>query len=189
MVKEKRFSVETGAGILWPEIIEVNEKVSIIKVDMGESCLIPEKIPVLIYEKRVINYPVTVQDKTFYFTPVSMGNPHAVIFELPQEWETFGKEIETHKLFPHKTNVEFVNIINKNEALVKVWERGSGATYACGTGACAVLVAGVVNKLLDRNGEIHLPGGTLSITWSESDNHIYMEGPAEEVYTGEFMIC
>lgn len=182
MVKDKRFSVETGAGILWPEIIDTNGNVSIIKIDMGEPCFIPEKIP--LRGDIIKNCPITVLEKTFHFTALSMGNPHAVIFEIPGDWEKFGKEIEKHELFPNKTNVEFVSVINKNEAIVKVWERGAGATLACGTGACAVLVAGILNELLDRGGKICLPGGTLSITWSLSDNHVYMEGPGEEIFTG-----
>jgi len=182
MVKDKRFSVETGAGILWPEIIDTNGNVSIIKIDMGEPCFIPEKIP--LRGDIIKNCPITVLEKTFHFTALSMGNPHAVVFEIPGDWEKFGKEIEKDELFPNKTNVEFVSVINKNEAIVKVWERGAGATLACGTGACAVLVAGILNELLDRGGKICLPGGTLSITWSLSDNHVYMEGPGEEIFTG-----
>jgi diaminopimelate epimerase len=126
---------------------------------------------------------------SFKFTAVSMGNPHCVIV-VEQDIgtlniEKIGPLIETHEFFPDKTNVEFVNIINDREIAMRVWERGAGITLACGTGACAVLAAAVQNGLTQREALIHLPGGNLMIEWKAADNHIYMTGPAEIVFTGE----
>ncbi|OQA20292.1 MAG: Diaminopimelate epimerase [bacterium ADurb.Bin363] len=183
IVKEKKFPVETLAGIIIPEIIKEKDRIKSIRVDMGEPSFDPEKIPVNI--SNPLSHPIQVGEKIFLFTALSTGPPHTVIFEIPEDWEKLGKEIEKHIFFPGKTNVDFVNILNKEEAIVKVWERGAGATLACGTGACAVTAAGVMNKLLERKVKIHLPGGTLFIEWSAKNNHLYMEGSAEEVFRGE----
>jgi diaminopimelate epimerase len=174
MVKEKKFTVETGAGQIVTEIIEERENITVILVDMGEPSF------------REISHALNIEDKIFHFTSVWTGVPHSVIFEIPEEWEKIGKKIEKHPIFPGKTNVDFVHVINKHEATVKVWERGAGKTLACGTGACAVVAAGVKNNVLCRKVTINLPGGSLFIDWSEKDNHIYMEGQAEEIFRGEF---
>ena len=108
-----------------------------------------------------------------------------MIFEIPDQWQTYGEAIEKHPYFPRKTNVEFVCCLSPNQAEVKVWERGAGPTLACGTGACAVLVAGVLNQKLNRKAEIRLPGGSLTIEWSSENQHVYMEGPAQEVFYAE----
>ncbi len=173
MVKEKKFAIETMAGLIVTEIIEEKGNITEILVDMGEPAF------------KEIFQPLEVEDKTFYFTSVSTGPPHAVIFDIPEDWEEKGRKIEINPVFPGKTNVDFVHIINKHEASVKVWERGAGKTLACGTGACAVMAAGVKNHLLCRKAKINLPGGPLFIEWSEKDNHIYMTGPAEYIFTGE----
>jgi diaminopimelate epimerase len=183
MVPDPVFTVETGAGIMVPEIILDNEKIKSIRVDMGQPHLIGTEIPVDIHKEKVIHEPIEAEGKIFHFTAVSMGNPHAVIFEIPDQWQGYGEAIEKHPLFPRKTNVEFVRCHSRQEAEVKVWERGAGPTLACGTGACAVLVAGVLNERLEPKAYIHLPGGTLIIEWSKDDNHVYMEGPAQEVFS------
>jgi len=185
MVSGQVFTVETAAGIMVPEIILDGGKVKSIRVDMGQPHLVGTEIPVDIHKEKVIHEPIEVEGKIFHFTAVSMGNPHAVIFEIPDHWQAYGEAIEKHSLFPRKTNVEFVRLCSRYEAEVKVWERGAGPTLACGTGACAVLVAGVLNERLDRKAHIHLPGGTLTIEWSKNDNHLYMEGPAQEVFSAD----
>ncbi|HSV31800.1 MAG TPA: diaminopimelate epimerase [Atribacteraceae bacterium] len=184
--REKSFPVRTGAGIITPEVLVSDGKVSIVRVDMGK----PSFSPVDIFlddqgmEARAGEYNLAVDNRIFSFMPVSMGNPHAVIFELPDSWMVYGAILEAHPRFTRKTNVEFVRIINSREAEVKVWERGAGATLACGTGACAVLVASVRKGLLKREASFHLPGGTLKVAWPNDDSAVLMEGPAEEVFTG-----
>ena len=185
IVHDPIFTVETGAGIIVPEIILEDEQVRSIRVDMGQPILESSKIPVTFEKEKIIQEPIEVLGKTFYFTAVSMGNPHAVIFEIPNQWQNYGEAIEKHPFFPRKTNVEFVRCLSPYQAEVKVWERGAGPTLACGTGACAVLVAGVLNQKLNRKAEIKLPGGSLIIEWSLENQHVYMEGPAQEVFNAE----
>lgn len=184
MVKHPSFTVETRAGLIIPEVVMGDGKVRRVRVDMGRPRLAPSEIPVTMEGERVVDVPLPLEKRIFRFTAVSMGNPHVVIFEIPPDWEEWGKQIERHRLFPQRTNVEFVRVVSPTEAEVKVWERGAGATLACGTGACAVLVAGVLNGVLERSAQIHLPGGVLSISWEE-DEHVYMEGPAHEVFEGK----
>ncbi len=175
--------IETLTGIIRPERIG-----NLVKVDMGEPVLEAEKIPVTLRSAAsVIDYPLEISDHVFKITCVSMGNPHAVIFidenvtEFPVSF--YGPDIESHPLFPNKTNVEFVNVLNKKELKMRVWERGAGETLACGTGASASAVAAMLKGLTDRNVTIHLPGGDLAVDWPE-DNHVYMTGPAVEVFEG-----
>ena len=185
LVHDPIFTVETEAGIIIPEIMLEDEKVKSIRVDMGQPSLESTKIPVAVDKEKIIQEPLEVLGKTFQITAVSMGNPHAVIFEIPDQWKAFGEAIEKHPFFPRKTNVEFVRCFSPQQAEVKVWERGAGPTLACGTGACAVLVAGVLNQKLNRKAEIRLPGGSLTIEWSSEDQHIYMEGPAQEGFSAD----
>ncbi len=189
LIAKDAFSVETLAGPMIPTLIKDQDKVIAVEVDMGEPILERAKIPVAGGKKgQVIREPLQVAGKTYEFTAVSMGNPHAVIFmddidalNLPE----IGPQFETHPLFPQKTNTEFVKIISPKEAVMRVWERGAGETLACGTGACAILVAGVLTGKLERKAVIHLPGGPLEIEWQEGDNHVIMTGPAEHVFSGE----
>lgn len=183
-VADREFPVDTKAGIIVPQIKERNGKLA-VRVNMGKPRLGASSIPINVDAEQVVDYPLQVGGKTFLLTAVSMGNPHAVIFDLPEEWGKIGEKIEKHSLFPHKTNVEFVKVRNRKEALVKVWERGVGPTLACGTGACAVLVAGVLKGVLDRETQIHLPGGTLLVSWPDNQSDVFMEGPAEEVFEGK----
>jgi diaminopimelate epimerase len=188
-LSEKRLiQVETPAGIIRPERVN-----GLIRVDMGEPILEPEKIPVDIRQepgvknsKPIVDYPLQAGDREFRITCVSMGNPHAVIITeglsaFPVAY--YGPAIEHHPLFPKRTNVEFIEVLNRSEIRMRVWERGAGETMACGTGACAAAVAAHLQGLTERNVTIHLSGGDLFIDWNK-DAHVYMTGPAVEVFTG-----
>jgi len=192
LVSKIKFTVETSAGTITPELIFKDKEISGIIVDMGIPKLkrreIPmngEDTPVVVDETLKIN-----PEQAFKITCVSMGNPHCVTFvndvqSIPVD--EIGPKIENHSFFPEKTNVEFIQILNKQEISFRVWERGVGETLACGTGACAALVAAVLNNKTDRKATIHLPGGDLDIQWAD-DGHVYMTGPAELVFKGEMVI-
>ena len=177
-------SVETLAGIIKTEITGEN-----VRVDMGEPRLDGARIPVNVPKSTVINQDIWVEQKHFRMTCVSMGNPHCVIFvpeitdELVLQW---GPQIEKHGMFPKKTNVEFVEVINSKELKMRVWERGAGETLACGTGACATAIAASLIKAADRSSTVHLLGGDLHIEWSEQNNRVYMTGPAQFVFEGNW---
>ena len=132
-----------------------------------------------------VDYPMRIDDRDFNLTFVSMGNPHAVIFlddsVFDSQIERYGPKIEIHPIFPKRTNVEFVNAKSRNELIMRVWERGSGETLACGTGACATGVAAMLKGLTERRVTVKLPGGDLAVEWNEN-NHVYMTGPAVEVF-------
>jgi diaminopimelate epimerase len=180
-------SIETLAGIKY-----LRKTGELIEVNMGEPILEPEKIPVKISQQSaIVNYPLKIKDKTFKITCVSMGNPHAVIVvkdvrSVPLSH--YGPIIENHRLFPKRTNVEFIQISNKTNIKMRVWERGAGETMACGTGASASAVASALMGLTTRKVTIHLPGGRLLINWSEEDNHVYMTGDAVKVFEGTIVI-
>ncbi len=186
------FTVETGAGVLVPEIILENGQVTGVKVDMGEPHLLGEEIPVTGFDgQRVIDEPLTVDGKTYRMTAVSMGNPHCVIFV--DDAENFpiyelGRQFESHALFPKKTNTEFVEVKDRRHVRMRVWERGAAVTLACGTGSCATVVAGILNDKLDREAEVQLDGGRLIVKWAEN-NHVFMTGPAELVFSGKLTDC
>ena len=185
-------SLETKAGAKYLHLfVGADGKVERVRVDMGEPILEPSSIPVNLTEDRIVNYVADFDPEQYAITCVSMGNPHTVIFtkdiyRLSLEKE--GRKIECFRLFPERTNVEFVEIVSSNKANVRVWERGTGETQACGTGACAVLVAGVLNGRLDRKAAISLPGGDLEIEWNSDDNHVYMTGDAVTVFEGEIYL-
>lgn len=194
LTRQTRFSVETLGGIVHPEVVVGTDgKVASVTIDMGEPRLAPAEIPVKWSGdggQVVINQPLKIEDRTFQLTAVSMGNPHAVIIVdqvRDEDVRRYGPLIEFHEWFPERTNVEFIQIVNRQEILFRVWERGSGVTLACGTGACAAVVAAVLNGKTDRRVTVHLAGGDLSIEWREEDNHVYMTGAAEEVYRGEYL--
>lgn len=189
LVSKIKFTVETLAGIITPELIFKNKEISGIKVDMGIPKLKRREIPMEGEDSpTVVNETFKINSKQiFKITCISMGNPHCIIFvndvqSIPVD--EIGPKIENHPLFPEKTNVEFIQVLNKQEINFRVWERGVGETLACGTGACASLVASVLNKKTNRQALIHLPGGDLDIQWA-NDKHIYMIGPAEFVFKGE----
>lgn len=189
-------TVETGKGVLtlYPEVSD--GLVTRIRVDMGEAILIPAKVPTLLRapsgreEDPVAGVPFDAAGRDFAVTCVSMGNPHAVFFvEKPTDELVLGlgPQIETDPRFPRRTNVEFVRVISRAELEMRVWERGTGETLACGTGACAAAVAAILNGKTDRAVTIHLLGGDLFIEWNESDGHVMMTGPAREVFSGEWL--
>ena len=182
--------IETLAGIKTLKLNTKEGKVETVKVDMGEPILKPELIPVKAQEEPVKNVKIEVEGKEFKLTCVSMGNPHAItIVDNVKDFEVekYGKVIEIDETFPKKTNVEFVEIMDKEHIKMRVWERGSGETLACGTGACATAVACYLNNLTNRHVFVQLLGGTLEIEWNEKDNHVYMTGPAVTVFEGELV--
>ena len=183
--------VETLAGIKVLEMTVKDGKVELVKVDMGEPVLKPVDIPVVSEKELFLMEPVSVNGKTYKVTCVSMGNPHAVtyvddVMKFPVH--AVGPVMETNELFPKKINAEFVQVVDKTTLKMRVWERGAGETMACGTGACAVLVASVLNGISERKALIKLLGGDLNIEWSMADNHVYMTGPAVKVFDGEIEI-
>ena len=180
-------TIETLAGIKTLELNTKDGKVETVKVDMGEPILNPKEIPVISDEEPVKNLMLEAEGRKFKFTCVSMGNPHAITeVEDTEKFdvEKYGKVLEVDKAFPNKTNVEFIQIIDKNHVKMRVWERGAGETLACGTGACATAVACYLNGKTNRNVEVELLGGKLYIEWNEENNHIYMTGPAVTVFEG-----
>lgn len=181
-------TIETLAGIKVLNLKIENQKVSVVRVDMGEPILNSKEIPVISDKDLFISEPIEIDSQTYKVTAVSMGNPHAITYV--EDVEKFplhqvGPKMETYKLFPKKINAEFVQVIDKSTLKMRVWERGAGETLACGTGACATLVASVLNGLVNRAATIKLLGGNLLIEWLEEDNHVYMTGPAVKVFDGE----
>jgi diaminopimelate epimerase len=191
MTTKSSVTIETLAGIKTLELSVEGEKVNSARVDMGEPILVPSQIPINFSGDRYINQPLSVLGRTFQFTGVSMGNPHVVTFidNVDQfALHEFGPKVETDPLFPKKINTHFVETIDRSTLKMRVWERGAGETMACGTGACAVLVASVLNNVTERKATIKLLGGDLTIEWSEEDNHVYMTGPATHVFDGEVFL-
>lgn len=187
IAKKNRLTIETGRGVLTLDLEIEGGKTRRVKVDMGEPILEAAKIPTTLPGNPPKEAEIVVDGKAYAFTCVSMGNPHAVTFveEFPEALiHGVGPKVETHAVFPRRTNVEFVRVDNRGEYTMRVWERGSGETLACGTGACAVLVAGVLTGRLDRKVIGHLRGGDLLLEWDEATNHVFMTGPAVEVFEG-----
>ena len=185
LVNKKCFSVKTLAGIIKPEILENG----FVKVDMGIPKLQDEQIP--FKGERKVN----LKGKEFEITPVSMGNPHCIIFteENPLELaKKYGPDMEVHPYFPEKTNTEFVKVISRNEIEMRVYERGCGITLACGTGACASVVACVLNNLTEQNVKVNLLGGSVNVEWrgtrGNTNVNIFLIGPAEYSFTAEYML-
>jgi diaminopimelate epimerase len=191
IVSKQEITAETGAGILTLQLFTNGNKVDRVRVNMGEPRLTRAEIPMTgDGSLRVVSEPLNILHSTFPITCVSMGNPHCVIFvddvkNFPVE--KYGPLIENHELFPRRTNVEFVQVISRTEVRQRTWERGAGETLACGTGASAVSVAGVLNGLTERRILNHLSGGDLELEWQE-DGPVFMTGPAVEVFTGEMDI-
>lgn len=179
-----RIDTDSGQKVLYLELKD--NKVARVTVDMGEPILDGPRIPVAA-TGRVINHPLEVDGRSYDVTCVSMGNPHCVTFVDavdPLELEKIGPKFEHHAFFPQRVNTEFIRIVSPTELDMRVWERGSGETWACGTGACAAAVAAALNKKAGRRVTVHLRGGDLEIEWREENNHVYMTGPAEEVFEG-----
>lgn len=188
LTKKTTVTVETLGGIKTLELHVEQGTVRSVTVDMGLPILAPEKIPVQGTGERFLNIPVTVDGREYHVTAVSMGNPHAVVFvpdtaslDLPR----IGPLFENLEIFPERTNTEFVEVIDRDTLRMRVWERGSGETMACGTGACATLVASVLNGKCQREATVKLLGGDLQIRWDETNDHVYMTGPATIVFDGE----
>ena len=192
LVAGDEIRIETGAGVLPLKLhFGTDNKVDRVRVNMGQPRLMPSEIPVKTEnETMIIDQPLQILDRTFDITCVSMGNPHCVIFvdkvdDFPVEH--YGREIEHHPMFPSRINVEFVELVSGSEVKQRTWERGAGETLACGTGASAVAVAGVLSGRTERNITNRLLGGTLQLEWSEAGD-VFMTGPATEVFRGEFPI-
>lgn len=184
-------TVETLGGIKTLQLHLTGDRVSAITVDMGKPILEPANIPVVSTKERFIDQPVTVRGETVFVTAVSMGNPHAVVFvedTAGLELTKIGSDYEHHPIFPERTNTEFIQVLDRDNLNMRVWERGAGETLACGTGACAALVAAVLTGRCDREATLHLLGGDLRIRWDEETDHVFMTGPAEFVFDGEIDI-
>jgi diaminopimelate epimerase len=179
--------IETEAGVLTVGLAIRNKEVQKVCVNMGEPRFRPREIPVKLRGERVIEHPINILGQKMFMTCVSMGNPHAVFFcdDVKRvELEKIGPVIEKHRIFPNRTNVNFVQVDGRSELTMRTWERGSGVTLACGTGACACCVAAVLTARNDRVCTAHLPGGDLKLNWCKEDNCVYMAGPAAEVFEG-----
>lgn len=180
-------SVETLGGIKYLDLTVEHGKVALVKVDMGTPILKPELIPIVAKGETVIDEPIMVGGKEYHMTGVSMGNPHDVVFmdDIKNlDIEKIGPLFENHERFPNRINTEFVNVIDRHTAQMRVWERGSGETLACGTGACAVAVACILNGLTENTVTVKLLGGDLRIEWDREKNTVYMTGPAEVSFDG-----
>lgn len=187
LVKSKTFRIETFAGIIIPEVKTIDGKVTAVRVNMGKPNTERQFIPMLGNEKEAIRVPVQVDNQEFHLTSLLMGVPHTMVF-VPDlnavELEKTGRVIEKHNLFPKGTNVNFVEVVSRNRIKLRTWERGAGATLACGTGSCASAVASAINNHTDRNVSVELQYGQLDIEWAE-DGTVFMTGPAEESFSGE----
>ena len=188
IVQKEEFTVETLAGTIIPKV-NVNEKgiVETVRVDMGQPVLEAKKVPFISNNEIAVSEEIEIDGVKLNVTAVSMGNPHAVFFvDKATDYlvRNIGSQIEIFERFPEKTNVEFIEVLSKNEMNMRVWERGAGETLACGTGACASLVAAVLNNKTDNSALIHLMGGDLTIEWNRESNHVFKTGPAKLVFNG-----
>ena len=189
LVRKSPLTIETGRGVLTLELEVSAGAVRQVRVDMGEPILHAERIPTTLPGDPPLEAPLQVGEQTLRVTCVSMGNPHCIAFvdEIADAHVLgLGPQIERHAAFPRRVNVEFVRVNRPDDVTMRVWERGSGETLACGTGACAVVVAGHLTGRTQRRIVVHLPGGDLQLYWSEEDNRVYMTGPAVEVFSGEW---
>ena len=184
-------SIETLAGIKYLDLQVTDGKVSLITVNMGSPELVPDKIPVISDSKRVVDEPIEVDGTTYKMTCVSMGNPHCIVFvedTASFPLETVGPLFENHERFPKRVNTEFIQLLDRKTVNMRVWERGSGETLACGTGACASAVACILNGLTEDEITLHLLGGDLIVRWDQEKNLVYMTGPARVVFDGEIVL-
>ncbi len=189
LTDKTEISVISGGAVKYLKLTVEDGQVKKVRVNMGEPILTPAEIPVIGEGTKLVAAPIVVDNQVYEMTCVSMGNPHAVVFldgvdEL--KLTEIGPKFENHERFPDRVNTEFVERLDRRNLKMRVWERGSGETMACGTGACATAVAAILNGYTEREVTIHLLGGDLEITWDETDNCVYMTGPAALAYTGEF---
>ena len=190
LTNKRTLELETKSGIKTLILTVENGQVTTVQVDMGEPILEPILIPVITNAKRAVLLPLKIEEVNYEISCVSMGNPHAVVFTRNIDkliLTELGPKIEHHPIFPDRTNTEFVEVMDPGHAKMRVWERGAGETLACGTGACAVVVAGVLCGLLGPKVRIDLLGGSLDIEWNMDNNHVYMTGGATTVFEGEIM--
>lgn len=184
--------IETDAGVLAIDLVIEQGAAVASRVDLNPPRLSPADLPVLLSPEQMVDHAIEVLGSEARMTCVSMGNPHAVVFGIPlarlgpAQLADEGRKLETHAVFPERTNVHFAEVLGPAELRILTWERGSGATAACGTGAAASCVAGVLSGRSGRKVTVHLPGGDLAIEWRESDNHVYMTGPAVEIFSGDW---
>ena len=191
LTDKKRISIVSAGQVKHLELtVDQEDKVSLVRVNMGSPILEPERIPVMVPGERAVDVPIRVGGITHRMTCVSMGNPHAVVLVEnvgDLKLEQTGPLFESHELFPNRTNTEFVEVVDRRHVKMRVWERGTGETLACGTGCCATAVACVLNGLTDNNVTVGVLGGEIQVTWDREENLVYMTGPASTVFEGE--IC
>ncbi len=191
IAKKDVLKIDTMSGIKTLRLDIQDDTVESVTVDMGAPGFKAQKIPAVFSKDQIIDEPVTVDGVNYRITCVSMGNPHCVLFvdDVNKiDIEKIGPKLENHAMFPNRANIEFIQVLNKNEVNMRVWERGSGETWACGTGACACAAACFVNKKTERKVKVHLRGGDLEINWDEKTGNVYMTGPAEFVFDGTVQI-
>lgn len=191
IVPKTTLRIATKSGIKELNLTVENGKVSLVRVNMGSPILEASKIPVVSDQSQAVNQPIKVNGHTYYFTGVSMGNPHAVVYldDVDNlDIEKIGPAFEKHPVFPDRVNTEFVKVIDRKTLKMRVWERGSGETLACGTGACAVSVSSILNNLTGEEVTVKLLGGDLKIHWDRLENLVYMTGPATTVFDGEITL-
>ncbi|MCR5215604.1 MAG: diaminopimelate epimerase [Lachnospiraceae bacterium] len=198
LTDQTHLTIETKSGIKTLELHVENGKVSTVTVDMGEPILEAGKIPVDVEyfphvkeEDQILSYPLFVEGEEVFVSCVSMGNPHAIIYGRDIEeldLTRIGPPMEFHKAFPDRINTEWAEILDESHIKMRVWERGSGETWACGTGACAVAVSSILQGLCKEEVTIHLRGGDLRLYWNRNSNHVFMEGPARTVFAGEISL-
>ena len=187
LTDKTQISVETLGGIKYLDLTVEDGEVSLVKVDMGKPELEADLIPIISEREQVIDEPIEVDGKEYHMTGVSMGNPHAVIYVddvKGLDLEKIGPKFENHERFPKRINTEFVHCIDRQTVEMRVWERGSGETLACGTGACAVAVSSILNNLTDTQVTVKLLGGDLQIEWDREKDRVFMTGPATVVFDG-----
>ena len=190
LTKKREIALDTKAGIKYLQLFidPQTDTVQRVRVNMGKATVSSQSIPVVSELPEVIDQPLTIDGKEFRITCVSMGNPHAVIFTSDIDnlkLDEIGPKIENHPMFPQRTNVEFIEVVDRNTFKMRVWERGSGETLACGTGACASVVAGVLTDRCDTRVTVKLKGGDLDIEWDKTNNQVYLTGDAHFVFKGE----
>lgn len=191
MTDKTTITVETLSGIKTLELNVKNDKVETVKVNMETPILLPKDVPVVSDKDKVVDEPIVIDDKEYRITCVSMGNPHAITFienTDDLEIETIGPKFENNPIFPDRVNTEFIQVLDRNTVKMRVWERGSGETFACGTGACATVVACVLNGLTDDKVTVKLLGGDLFIEYNREENTVYMTGPAKVSFTGKIEV-
>lgn len=189
LTRQTHITVETLGGIKYLDLTVANNKVTEVRVNMGKPELNAKRIPIKCDRETVLNESIFINGETYMMTGVSMGNPHAVVFVTDLaglDIQKLGPLFEHHNSFPNRVNTEFVKVLNQDTVEMRVWERGSGETLACGTGACAVAVACILNGLTNDDVTVRLLGGNLRIQWNRVENMVYMTGPAEVVFDGEW---